>query len=221
MVTNNSKNQPTGATGKVMQGQGVGTAANFSTATYPSTATGTGKILRADGTNWVASTATYPDMAGTSGNVLTSDGTNWVSSAAGGGAFLKGYLTTGLSGSTPADSTTYYFSQSMLFNSITSSSSTLVRIYVPTAFTLNKVVANFRCTGTLGSSQNATFFIRKNNSSNTNISTTVQITAEENGVTNNSVGLSFAAGDFFAFGFTGPAWTTNPTLVNISISWSS
>lgn len=80
MVTNNAANIPTGASGKVLQGQGVGSTLNFSTATYPSTATGTGKILRADGTNWVASTATYPDTAGTSGNVLTSDGTNWVSS---------------------------------------------------------------------------------------------------------------------------------------------
>ncbi len=81
MVTNNSANIPTGATGKFCQGQGAGVALNLSTATYPSTATGTGKILRADGTNWVASTATYPDTAGTSGNVLTSDGTNWISSA--------------------------------------------------------------------------------------------------------------------------------------------
>lgn len=81
MVTNNAANNKTAATGKVLQGQGVGTASDFSTATYPSTATGTGKILRADGTNWVASTATYPDTAGTSGNVLTSDGTNWSSSA--------------------------------------------------------------------------------------------------------------------------------------------
>lgn len=81
MVTNNAANIPTAAASKVAQGQGVGVAIDFSTATYPSTATGTGKILRADGTNWAASTATYPDTAGTSGNVLTSDGTNWVSSA--------------------------------------------------------------------------------------------------------------------------------------------
>lgn len=84
MVTNNSVNEPTAASGKVLQGQGIGVASNFSTATYPSTATGTGKILRADGTNWAASTATYPDTAGTSGNVLTSDGTNWVSGTSAG-----------------------------------------------------------------------------------------------------------------------------------------
>jgi hypothetical protein len=81
MVTSNACDEPTGALGKIMQAQGAGTANNFSTATYPSTATGTGKILRADGTNWVATTATFPNTAGTSGNILTSDGTNWSSTA--------------------------------------------------------------------------------------------------------------------------------------------
>lgn len=73
-----------GSAGQVLQSGGASADPAYSTATYPATATGTGKILRADGTNWVATTATYPDTAGTSGNVLTSDGTNWVSSAASG-----------------------------------------------------------------------------------------------------------------------------------------
>ena len=49
-ITNNPSNQNTGASGTVLQGQGIGTADAHSTATYPSTATGTGTILRADGT---------------------------------------------------------------------------------------------------------------------------------------------------------------------------
>lgn len=61
MATNNAANNPTAASGKVLQGQGVGTASNFSTATYPSTATSTGTLLRADGTNWSATTSTYPN----------------------------------------------------------------------------------------------------------------------------------------------------------------
>lgn len=48
-----------GTTGKILQSNAAA-APSFSTATYPSTATGTGTILRADGTNWVATTATYP-----------------------------------------------------------------------------------------------------------------------------------------------------------------
>lgn len=48
-----------GTTGNILQSNAAA-APSFSTATYPSTATGTGTILRADGTNWVATTATYP-----------------------------------------------------------------------------------------------------------------------------------------------------------------
>lgn len=51
---------PEGAAGTVFQGQGIGTPSAYSTATYPSTATGTGTLLRADGTNWTVTTSTYP-----------------------------------------------------------------------------------------------------------------------------------------------------------------
>lgn len=61
MATNNAANNATAASGTVLQGAGVGTASTYSTATYPSTATGTGTILRADGTNWSATTSTYPN----------------------------------------------------------------------------------------------------------------------------------------------------------------
>jgi hypothetical protein len=69
-----------GTTGNILQSNAA-SPPSYSTATYPSVATGTGTILRANGTNWVPSTATFPDTAGASGNVLTSDGTNWTSAA--------------------------------------------------------------------------------------------------------------------------------------------
>lgn len=70
-----------GSTGQVLQSGGASGDPSYSTATYPSIATSTGTILRADGTNWSATTATYPNTAGSSGNVLTSNGTNWASSS--------------------------------------------------------------------------------------------------------------------------------------------
>jgi len=82
MPTNNSINLVTGTASKVVQSQGAGVALGLTTATYPSTATGTGKILRADGTNWTPTTATYPNTSGSNGNLMTSDGTNWNSSTA-------------------------------------------------------------------------------------------------------------------------------------------
>ena len=65
-----------GTTGNVLQSNAAA-APSFSTATYPSVATGTGTILRADGTNWVATTATYPATTSVS-QILYSSATNVV-----------------------------------------------------------------------------------------------------------------------------------------------
>lgn len=66
----------TATAGQVLR-SGASSAPSWSTATYPSIATGTGTILRADGTNWVASTATYPGSATNAARILRADGTNW------------------------------------------------------------------------------------------------------------------------------------------------
>lgn len=80
MTTNNSANIATAAAGKVLQGQGVGSQNAFSTATYPSTAGTSGKVLISDGTNIVSSTPTFPNASATSGKFIRSDGTNWIAS---------------------------------------------------------------------------------------------------------------------------------------------
>jgi hypothetical protein len=133
MVTNNSDNIPTAASGKYLQGAGVGTAPAFSTATLPSTATGTGTILRADGTNWSATTATYPNTAGTSGNVLTSDGTNWVSSASGTGLVKLSTATASSSASISFDNTlitSTYKTYLVVFDSIVAASGSTFKMLV-------------------------------------------------------------------------------------------
>ncbi len=70
-----------GSTGQVLQSSGAAADPTYSTATYPSTATGTGTILRANGTNWVATTATYPNTAAT-GDLIYGSTTNVISSLA-------------------------------------------------------------------------------------------------------------------------------------------
>lgn len=69
-----------GSTGQVLQANNAADP-TYSTATYPSTATGTGTIMRADGTNWVATTATYPATT-TVSQLLYSSATNVVSGLA-------------------------------------------------------------------------------------------------------------------------------------------
>ncbi len=60
---------------------GASSAPSWTTATFPSTATSTGTILRANGTNWVASTATFADTY-TASNLLYSNGSNTVTGLA-------------------------------------------------------------------------------------------------------------------------------------------
>jgi hypothetical protein len=50
-----------GSSGQILRSAGASALPSWSTATYPATATTSGRILRADGTNWVESTATYPN----------------------------------------------------------------------------------------------------------------------------------------------------------------
>lgn len=72
---------PIGANGTLLTADSTATTGNkWTTATYPATATGTGKVLIADGTNWVASTPTFPNASATSGKFIRSDGTNWIAS---------------------------------------------------------------------------------------------------------------------------------------------
>jgi hypothetical protein len=64
----------TGSAGQLLSSGGAAANPSWTTATFPSTATSTGTILRADGTNWVATTATYPATA-TAGTILYSAST--------------------------------------------------------------------------------------------------------------------------------------------------
>lgn len=68
MATNNAVNEPTAASGTVLQGQGVGTTSAFSTATYPATTTAN-DILYSSATNVVGQITTAA-----SGVLITSSG---------------------------------------------------------------------------------------------------------------------------------------------------
>ena len=215
MATNSSANIVTAATGKVLQGAGVGTANAFSTATYPSTATGTGKILRADGTNWAASTAVYPDTAGSSGNILTSDGTNWVSSAPGAGGGGAIFTCIGIALASPADSTTYYILNAGAPSTTIGTNS---RFWIPRAGTITGCAGAISNTGTLGTGESATIAIRLNDTSNTNVTTSLATNTTLNTFSNTGLSTAVAAGDFISFMFITPAWATNPTNLLFSLS---
>lgn len=78
MVTNNSANIPTGASGTVLRGQGIGSNSAFSTATYPATTT-VSQILYSSSSNTVAGLATANSgvLTTSSGGVPSIDTTNF------------------------------------------------------------------------------------------------------------------------------------------------
>jgi len=107
-----------GSSGQLAQSDG--TKYSWTTATYPSVATGAGTILRADGTNWVASTSTFADTYAAS-SLLYSNGANAVTGLATGnsstlatnssgvptwvGPMTNGQLLIGSTGATPVAAT--------------------------------------------------------------------------------------------------------------------
>jgi hypothetical protein len=192
---------------------------NASTAAVLAGTATAGQILRSGASTtpgW--STATYPATAGTSGNVLTSDGTNWASSpaAAGGGMAFNFRVGAG----SPADGQTYYqsFGTSNTLTGFTASSQASTRVVLPINCTLKACSGNMTITGTLGSSENVTIAIRKNDTSNTNVTTTYQMTANPSSFSNVALSAAFSAGDYFDLIMICPTWVTNPTTVTPDIT---
>lgn len=77
MVTQSSSNTPTGASGTLLQGQGIGTANAFTVATYPSVATTAGGYLQATGSNWTIGVIAFP-FTSTINEILYSSANNQV-----------------------------------------------------------------------------------------------------------------------------------------------
>lgn len=189
----------------------VGGAANAIASVGPGSA---GQVLQSGGNaaNPAYSTATYPATAGTSGNVLTSNGTNWTSAApaaSGGFEIHASYTTTN-----PSDATTVYL---QAIGSVTTQNAS-TRFYFTKSYTITKLYGVNTVAGTLGSSENTTFSIRLNNTTDTTVTSTLKFDATSTTFNNTSLSISVVAGDFIEFKLAYPTWVTNPTSVAFSVS---
>jgi hypothetical protein len=317
MATNNAVNFPTGATGTVLLGQGLGTAPIYSTATFPTTAGSSGNVLTSDGTNWSSSapagggvssvtgtanritssggatpvidisasyvgqssittlgtiasgtwngsviglayggtnanltasnggifystatagavlagtatagqvlrsgasttpawsTATYPATAGTSGNVLASDGTNFASTAPVSVSQSYPWYSTLAS---PLDGTTYYTQSASTWITTINAIS---RLWIPKTGTIKSCYGGFSVSGTLGTTENITIAIRLNDTTNTNVTTTLTAASSLNLFSNAGLSIAVSAGDYVTFMVITPSWATNPTSVTLNLS---
>lgn len=109
----------------------------------------------------------------------------------------------------PADGTTYYWG-SMPWE-VPGTGSNTRRLYAMRAGTITSVDLYVYCTA--GSSETSTIYLRKNNTTDTTLSSTVNLSAAVYHELVTGLSIAAAAGDYFEFKWTGPTWATNPTAV--------
>jgi hypothetical protein len=125
-------------------------------------------------------------------------------------------MTTSGSGS-PADATTYFMADQQIFT-ISTASDIRCRLYIPKAGTIKAVYGAIGVSGTLGSSENITVALRLNNSTDINVTTTLQLTTAYNIFNNAALGTAVVAGDYLEFKVVCPTWVTNPTGLGFAAS---
>lgn len=124
----------------------------------------------------------------------------------------KGYtLIGGTSGTSPADSTTYFFggvqSQGLL-----AAENTTTKIPVPKTGTIKSVQLSFLGNG---SNEASTMLLRLNATTDYTISSTTDMSSSL--VANYGLNIAVTQGDTFCFKWTTPAWVTNPANLRFHI----
>lgn len=212
---------PSATSGVPLISQGAASNPAFGTAVVAGGGTGnTTFTAYAVITAGTTATGAFQNVSGvgTSGQVLTSNGAGtlptWQAAAAGGALVFYVMASSG----NPADTIVYFLSTGQTFTSLTASSAAS-RLYMPRAGTINICYGDVSVSGTLGSNQNCTLALRKNNTTDTSVTTTLQLTAADNTFNNTTLGITVVAGDFLEFKFTSPTWTTNPTTVRFTATF--
>jgi len=107
--------------------------------------------------------------------------------------------------SSPSDGATVYFG--MLPKAPTTTAN-ISKVYVRAAGTIKRVEI-YVYSGTAGTNQAWSLYIRKNNSQDTLIAT-VSANTNERVFSNTNLNISMAAGDYFEIKGVQPSWSTNP-----------
>lgn len=154
---------------------------------------------------------------GSSTNVLTSNGPGALATMQAAPAIFGSVIFLQTSIGNPADSATYFLAQAIsLITNTTSNGST--RFVIPTTGTITACYGAFTVQGSLATSETSTLAIRLNNTTDTNVTTSLLFNATSNAVSNSSLSISVTAGDFIELKLICPVWATNPLTVSASIS---
>lgn len=163
---------------------------------------GTGSATAVDAIN-----ALLPAQAGNAGKTLATDGTNIIWQTAGGFS-----ITANSAQFNPNDSSTYYFG---VFASLPMTTTAGVRRqYIPRPGIVRACVLNWFANSAIGSAESFTMYIRHNNSTDYAIAA-VATAAAQKIFLNTALSIAVAAGDYIEIKLITPAWSNNPTQVNI------
>jgi hypothetical protein len=115
-----------------------------------------------------------------------------------------------------ADGATYYWG-GIQINQLTTTPD-IRRLYVPKGGILRAVYFFFNATVT-SSAQDASLYVRVNNTTDVTVSTTVSMPAASNVWSNTGLSTALAQGDYIEFKMVCPTWTTNPTGFGYAIAF--
>jgi hypothetical protein len=120
--------------------------------------------------------------------------------------------------SAPSASSTYYWGSRQGIPPVTSEG--YARVYFPVNCTITSAIV-YLYSGGAGSSQNISYYIRKNATTDYTISTTGQATASaafNTAVLNGSMSVPISAGDWIEFKMVTPAWSPAPTNIFLHVT---
>lgn len=114
----------------------------------------------------------------------------------------------------PADSTTYFFGQSNGAAPFVVSQGQ--RIYIPKAGTIKSCYLFFNVITTPATSETSTVSLRLNDTTDTTITSSLTVSANNNVFSNIALSIAVVAGDYFEMKWLTPAWSTNPVNMRCS-----
>lgn len=113
----------------------------------------------------------------------------------------------------PADATTYFFGGNQTQTATVGGTGGSRRIYIPKTGTIKAIYLFFLNSGTLGSNETSTIYIRLNATTDTTISSSITNDSAQLAFNATGLSISVVAGDYFEIKWITPTWVTNPTNV--------
>ena len=114
-------------------------------------------------------------------------------------------------GLSPADATTYYWGP-IAFN--VGTTATTRRMYIQRAGIITACHMFIICS--TGTSETSTVSIRLNNTTDTTVTSTLALNTQPLVISNTSLSITVAVGDYIEMKWVTPTWVTNPTGVSLS-----